>query len=861
MPSLIQGFEYDVFISYRQNDNRSGWVTKFVEDLREELAATLKDPINIYFDENPHDGLLDTHLVDESLKGKLKCLIFVPILSRTYCDPKGFAWDHEFIPFCMMAKEDAFGMVVRLGSGNAASRVLPVTIHDIDQQDKQLFEKQLAGQLRPVDFVFRSSGVNRPLSPEDARSENASKALYRDQINKVANAVEALVSSLRQPEKIIPQLANGIPIAPAEPEVGLPRLWRELQRRSVFRAGLTYIIVGLLLLQIVGLLTPMFKIEQRYIDLVGRAILVGFPLAVLMAWLFEISPDGIVRTNSPISLVNPYPPHKRKPLTSTPLIIALIISLILLAFYFKVIMEPPARKSDAPPVSIAVLPFENLSESKEDGYMAEGITDEIINRLTIIGGLRVTNHSNSRQMAAQLISYDEIARKLDVRVLVKGTVRRAGNEILISAQLIELQGTSSRFVWGNTFHRTSDNLMVAVQEIAKEIAERLKIKLSEMEELRLSIEPTQNFTAYDYFLKGRELYFKYRESANDSAVVQFKLAIGQDKSFARAWSGLADAFSQMRGRFGREKFWTDSAIVAGQIAVSLDSTLSDAYKSLGVAYSYKKHYDKAYPYYRRAVDLNPKNERALGNLGTNALNRGDLPQALSLLKSASGMDPKNWIPYLNVGWTYRLLGQLDDAEQWLNRSLEFNARQPDTYEILGYTLVSQGRKKAALELVPKMLRIDSGSRMFEAAGLIAHFAGDNQNAKAYFQQSIERNPMYKEDNNTFAPVGLGQILLEEGVKVDAEVYLTHAFDIFMEEINLKSQSNDPPFHIAAIYAARGNKQQALTWLQTAINANWVDYAKFNDGPFFRKYRNDPDFLKKVSEVEKRVEAMRKVAQN
>jgi hypothetical protein len=189
MPSLLPGYEYDIFISYRQNDNRSGWVRQFVEDLREELGATLKDPVNIYFDENPHDGLQDTHLVDESLKGKLKCLIFIPILSRTYCDPKGFAWNHEFIPFCKMAREDGIGPFVRLANGNAASRILPVSIHDIDPRDKALFEEESGSALRGVEFVFRSPGVSRPLTSSDARQENISKTIYRDQINKTANAI------------------------------------------------------------------------------------------------------------------------------------------------------------------------------------------------------------------------------------------------------------------------------------------------------------------------------------------------------------------------------------------------------------------------------------------------------------------------------------------------------------------------------------------------------------------------------------------------------------------------------------------------------------------------------------------------
>src|SRR5688572_8535997 len=99
MPSHVSGLEYDIFISYRHNDNRSGWVRKFVENLKIELAATIKEPLTIYFDENPHDGLLETDIVYDSLRDKLKCVIFIPILSQTYCDPKSFAWQHEFLVF------------------------------------------------------------------------------------------------------------------------------------------------------------------------------------------------------------------------------------------------------------------------------------------------------------------------------------------------------------------------------------------------------------------------------------------------------------------------------------------------------------------------------------------------------------------------------------------------------------------------------------------------------------------------------------------------------------------------------------------------------------------------------------------
>src|SRR4029077_11988713 len=143
MPSLVPGFEYDIFISYRHNDNRSNWVTDFVSALREELAATIKEPVSVYFDSNPHDGLLEVHQVDKSLEGKLKCLIFIPILSQTYCDPKSFAWQHEFIAFNGLARDDQFGRDIKLTNGYVVSRVLPVRIHDLDQEDKALLEQEL----------------------------------------------------------------------------------------------------------------------------------------------------------------------------------------------------------------------------------------------------------------------------------------------------------------------------------------------------------------------------------------------------------------------------------------------------------------------------------------------------------------------------------------------------------------------------------------------------------------------------------------------------------------------------------------------------------------------------------------------
>ncbi|MBN2863565.1 MAG: hypothetical protein JXN62_10410, partial [Bacteroidales bacterium] len=161
-------------------------MSEFVDSLKTELESTFKEEISVYFDINPHDGLLETHDVDESLKEKLKCLVFIPIISRTYCDPKSFAWEHEFKAFVELATKDEFGLKVKLPNGNVASRVLPVRIYDLATSDIRLCESVLGGVLRSVDFIYKSAGVNRPLmSKEENPQDNLNHTNYRDQINKV----------------------------------------------------------------------------------------------------------------------------------------------------------------------------------------------------------------------------------------------------------------------------------------------------------------------------------------------------------------------------------------------------------------------------------------------------------------------------------------------------------------------------------------------------------------------------------------------------------------------------------------------------------------------------------------------------
>jgi|WetSurSiteA1Bulk_404760.scaffolds.fasta_scaffold01576_2 TolB-like protein len=244
MASLIPGYNYDIFVSYRQKDNKyDGWVTEFVANLKKELEATFKEEISVYFDINPSDYLLESYDVDASLQDKLKCLIFIPVLSRTYCDPKAFAWENEFKAFVEQVSNDQFGIKVKLLNGNVANRVLPIRIYDLDPSDTNYFESVLGTVLRGIDFIYSEPGVNRPLKPDDDEKINLNKTKYRNQVNKVGNAIKEIINAMLQGEQKEEEIHKK-----AFKPVSLPQKNRKTIIAAVSIIALVLIIFGILVI-------------------------------------------------------------------------------------------------------------------------------------------------------------------------------------------------------------------------------------------------------------------------------------------------------------------------------------------------------------------------------------------------------------------------------------------------------------------------------------------------------------------------------------------------------------------------------------------------------------------------------------
>ncbi|MFN5168714.1 MAG: tetratricopeptide repeat protein [Cyclobacteriaceae bacterium] len=856
MPALISGYEHDVFISYRQKDNvYDGWVTEFVDNLRKELDATFKERVSVYFDANPHDGLLETHDVDKSVHNRIRCLILIPIVSQTYCDPTSFAWKSEFLPFVNLAREDSFGLNVRLQNGNVAGRVLPVRIHELDTEDAQLLAGALGAPLRAIDFTYRSPGVNRPLRSKDDQP-GPGQPQYRDQINKVANAVKELVQAMRRSEQnstdATPSSENTMP--DARPASFLD----QLKSRRVFRVAYLYVAIGLILAQIGVVVGPSAGVEPQLLKLGGYVLLGLFPLALVFAWFFEFAPGGLRRIAS--GLPNPYPHNQRKPFTSWGLILGLVALLLAQTIYFRWSWLTDSTTSETAAAaagnSVAVLPLKNLGDQKSDEFFSDGLTEDIITQLSKIASLKVISRASTFSYKTSEEPLESIAAGLGVSSILEGSVQRSGDALRVRVHLFDVRTRNS--LWAETYDRKVTDVLELQSEIARDIAQSLKANLSQFEQKQLDKKPTDNFSAYEFYMKGRENYYKYDEGSNFLALADFRKAVQLDPSFALAWAGLGDAYSQVHGRYKRGAVWIDSSLWAGNKSVELDSTLSEGYKALANAYNYLHQYDRGFTLLQKAVALNPNNAQAVGNLGTGYFLRGELDEALRWEKRAAGLNPRNFIPFQVVGWTYRLLGDYVQAEHWLKKSIELKPFR-DTYEHLAYTYVAMGKADKARALVKPLLNLEKTAPVYETAGMISYFCNDFDDAQEYFEQAVSLNPDVGNDAYSTSPVYLGDILLRNKNLVDSEIYLQRAFELRQREMEMGSLDDELAFYLAGICAARGKADQSIQWLTVARERKWLDFLMAEKNPLFASVQNDPRFKDIISGLKANSAAMLKKA--
>jgi TolB-like protein len=319
--------------------------------------------------------------------------------------------------------------------------------------------------------------------------------------------------------------------------VNPPKFLTELKRRNVYRAAVAYGVVAWFLTQLTTQVLPLFEIPNSAMRFVVIALVVGFPIAMLLAWVYEFTPEGIVRTE------DLRPAQARSIQRATGRILDfIIIGALLLVIAMLIVGRLPFYRQTGESISeksIAVLPFENRSEDKANAYFADGIQDEILTRLAKIGALKVISRTSTQHYKSAPENLPEIARQLGVAHILEGSVQKAGDQVHINAQLI--RAATGEHLWAESYDRKLENIFSVEAEVATAVAEALKAKLSGAEQQALAQKPTNNPEAYDAYLRGLAYSLRpgWNQPNNLASVKHLSEAVKLDPKFGVAWAWLA----------------------------------------------------------------------------------------------------------------------------------------------------------------------------------------------------------------------------------------------------------------------------------------------------------------------------------
>jgi len=678
MASIIEGYEYDIFISYRQKDNKGDrWVSRFVEALNTEIEGTFKEDVSVYFDENPHERLQETHDVDKSLEGKLKCLIFIPILSQTYSDPRSYAWQYEFLPFIKFAGRDRFGKDIRLRSGNFASRVLPIRIHDIEEEDVKLFEKETGSKLRAMDFVFRTAtGVNRPLlQNEDHPNENLNKTFYRDQINKVARAIKDIITGMKT-----------VTVPAAEDKL---------------------------------------KVKAQHYDS-GKS---------------ERMPETVKTTVLP-----------RKNLIS-------IFSLAAILVVAGIFLYPKILKKDRieyyrskGEISVAVLPFQNLTNDDSRNFWQEMLQDNLITSLsnsealkvrqtqsviTLLQNNDITNYASITPSIARNIS-----KRLDANVFIHGSINQIGTTIRLTTKLFD--SNTEEVLKSFQLDGNIDNILHMADSLSGMVSNFLILTRLKKESSPF-IKPfvsTSSPEAYKSYIYGVSTFYK-RDYV--TAINWLSQAIEIDSGFISASVMLSMAYSSQ----GMD----DQARINALRAYRLRDRLPMQQKLIAdwLHAVYYETYHEENKYLTQYLEYDAQAPPIYYMMGLNYNGLYQYDKAISAFKKALeiydrwDMKPPWVFNYTNFGLAYHKSGQYQKEKRLYKKAEQNFPGEPLLLRRQAILELSQGRLKKAGEYIDKYISMCKESKASEAAiannlAGIYEQAGIPDKAEEFYRQALSLEP-------------------------------------------------------------------------------------------------------------------------
>ena len=582
-------------------------------------------------------------------------------------------------------------------------------------------------------------------------------------------------------------------------KVNAKNFFAELKRRNVYKVAIAYAVVAWLLMQIATQVFPFLEIPNWAIRLVIMLIVIGFPIALVIAWAFELTPEGIKLTESADR-------EAAKPSRNKAWIYIIIVAAalsVVLFFVGRYTAPKVTRSSQSLAKSIAVLPFENLSRDPDNAYFAEGIKEEVLARLSKVADLKVISIRPTQQPNNSLTDLSQMAQKLGVETFLEGSVQRSADEVRVTVQLV--RADSDAHLWADTFDRKLTDIFAVESEIAKAVADTLQAKLTGSEERAISAKPTGNLEAYQFYLRGRYYWNRRTAGALKKALEQFQQAVDKDPTYALAYTGLADCYSVMEQYAGIPSSETlPKARAAVLRALQVDDSLGEAHTSLGYVNTLSRQFGEAEKEFKRGIELNPNYPTAHHWYGLPYLSMlGRLDEAMAEIKRAQQLDPLSPIISANAGNLYVLKGDLNPAIEEFKKVIELDPNFPIARDFLGCAYLRQGHEQEALAELQK--GVEASGRASQELGFLGY--------------------------------GYGAL----GKRAEAMVVLKELEGRY-------ARKESPAMHLAAVYAGLGEKDQAFAWLERDFQARTGLLIFITTLPEYDNLRDDPrytDLLRRI----------------
>ena len=683
------------------------------------------------------------------------------------------------------------------------------------------------------------------------------------------------------------------------------KFFGELKRRNVYRAAVAYGVVAWFLTQLTTQVFPFFEIPNSAVRFVVIVLAVGFPIAMLLAWLYEFTPEGVVRTED----LGPTPTRSAQRVTGR-ILDFIIIGALLLVIAMLIVGRLPFYRQTSESISqksIAVLPLENLSGDPNNAYFADGIQEEILTRLAGIADLKVISRSSTQQYQSKPRNLREIAKQLGVSYLLEGSVQKAGVAVRVNVQLIKAANDSH--LWADTFDRKLTDTFGVESEIAKRIAESLQAKLTGREEQALAIKPTNNPEAYDAYLRGLAYEAHYYSSSflyelEKKAISFFKRAVELDPNFAIAWARLSRANADLYW-FQVDPtptVWRDAAKGALENAQKLDPNSPETLLALGYYQFWVLagptwawgDYEAAKRTFGRVGKMLPNSSEVPNALALIARREGHWEESIAYFEQALALDPRNLELLNTAAMTYAWHRQFPDALKLFDRMLDIMPNDPDIMASKATIYQTEGNLQEAARFLPEInkqssndafagkmcqLRLErnygEAARLLQARlahwrypsqedksgdqvtlAFIQRFAGDTAGAKITAEQARNTlEPLSKDQPDNFLVAGL--LSNSYALIGEKDLALTAAERAIMIVRRAKSAVKEPAMeeNLALIQAMFGENSSAISTLtqllQTPYNG-WsyslpITPALLRLDPLWDALRADPAFQKLCEE--------------